>query len=467
VSLPCADHRPMRHASLLLVLAAISTACSSKSSGSSGGAGFDAAADGPVFDSSMEEAGDASTCQAPGVSPACIACVASHCASQSTAAQSACTAVTSCYCACAPGDVSCVRACGSAVTSSCVSSACDLASCAAGNCASECTVTVPASCTSEAGGPDAAPEASESDAAADAPGVDAGTDAPPGNDGGVLTIGTSPQPWGIAADANNVYWTAFDMSTPTAGVVLQAPIGGGAVTTLASGRNSPIGIAVDAANVYWGDDALMKIPIGGGTATTLTSSVAPWSIAVDANNVYWANVGYVAKMPIGGGATTVIGRTNGNGNAISLALVGSNLYWQESGSTITDTGTVVGASIEADGGNGIASTLVSGLISPLYVAADQNHLYVNDNGFLLQAPVAGGTPTTIASCGISSFLAVDATNIYFAGGTVEARAIGSSSSTALATGQETNGTLAINATSVFWGNWNASSSTGSIATIAK
>ena len=63
---------------------------------------------------------------------------------------------------------------------------------------------------------------------------------------------------------SNVHW--LDAITPPiekhldhlAGTVKKLPLGGGNVTTLASGQSSPTDIAVDAKSVYWTDS-------GGGT----------------------------------------------------------------------------------------------------------------------------------------------------------------------------------------------------------
>jgi DNA-binding beta-propeller fold protein YncE len=53
------------------------------------------------------------------------------------------------------------------------------------------------------------------------------------------------QVW-IACDGTNVYFT--DVSH---GTVAKVAVGGGAVTTLASGQTSPRDIAVDVTSVYW------------------------------------------------------------------------------------------------------------------------------------------------------------------------------------------------------------------------
>ena len=78
------------------------------------------------------------------------------------------------------------------------------------------------------------------------------------------------------------------------------PVGGGSVTTLASGQNDPGSLVVDGTHVYWVttavpsyDGTVNEVPLGGGSVTTLASGQNdPSSLAVDGTHVYWAHSNY-------------------------------------------------------------------------------------------------------------------------------------------------------------------------------
>ena len=75
---------------------------------------------------------------------------------------------------------------------------------------------------------------------------------------------------------------------------MKVPLGGGSLTTLASGQSSPFNIVLDSTSVYWANDTsnstVMKVPIGGGTPTTLAGGQSyPRAIAVDSTSIYWTD----------------------------------------------------------------------------------------------------------------------------------------------------------------------------------
>jgi hypothetical protein len=124
----------------------------------------------------------------PPVSSGCASCLSAQCATESATANSACAAVSACYCACDLGDICCAGRCAGDVNFSCVTAAEGLASCAQSSCSTACAVTASGACSGDASAPEAS-EASpvdsttpvdsgqDSTVTAEA-GVEAGTDAP-------------------------------------------------------------------------------------------------------------------------------------------------------------------------------------------------------------------------------------------------------------------------------------------------
>jgi hypothetical protein len=112
----------------------------------------------------------------------------------------------------------------------------------------------------------------------------------------------------IAIDANNVYWTNLgkmggnNLPALNTGSVLEVPIAGGAVITLASQESVPVGIALSGSHVYWTEYGLgslglvLSAPKGGGTVVPLVANLRnPYSLVVQGNTMYWSY--YMASAP--------------------------------------------------------------------------------------------------------------------------------------------------------------------------
>jgi hypothetical protein len=96
----------------------------------------------------------------------------------------------------------------------------------------------------------------------------------------------------LAVDAKNVYWT-----DTLGNVVASAKSGTGFSLVLASAQDQPFRLAQDSSNLYWTnagtqsmDGSIAMVAKNGGPAVILASGQRrPWGIAVDESSVYWTD----------------------------------------------------------------------------------------------------------------------------------------------------------------------------------
>jgi hypothetical protein len=204
--------------------------------------------------------------------------------------------------------------------------------------------------------------------------------------------------YAIVVDATHVYWTAFDFPSSEGGTVANVPIGGGAITTLASGQSLWGGaqLAKDAKSLYYSvyagaGEAIVSVPLAGGTPTTVIGSGADAALTTDGTYVYYSDQsGNISRVPVAGGTPTLIHQDPHY--AATLATDGVNLYW------LSHDDATTGSVTQMPAGGGPTIVLAGPYSNPpAGLAIDRQYVYWTANNAILRVPIGGGAVTTVES----------------------------------------------------------------------
>jgi len=276
----------------------------------------------------------------------------------------------------------------------------------------------------------------------------------------------------VATDGARVYWTTWGTSgSQDGGMIMSASVAGGASTTLASNEGTTTDIAVDAKNVYWMNYAkeLRAMPKDGGAPRTLFAQDQPMTFAIDDAFAYVTTTSAVWRVALEGGApeklvearvseaiaiddayvywvdrgtvgddSTALSRVAKTGGAAQVLASGRGLFSKTvMNALVVDATSVYWVATRADGvvakiakTGGAPETLVSGLVCPYALRSNGDALFFANaviacgpdkmpNRIFSSVARAGGATTSIANAepvGVNGAFAIDARNLYWAGG---------------------------------------------------
>jgi hypothetical protein len=187
-------------------------------------------------------------------------------------------------------------------------------------------------------------------------------------------------------------------------------------------------VAVDDTSVYWIETgvtttsgAVKKAPLSGdGTVVTLASGLGRLrGIAVDSTSVYFgesfdAGGGSLKKVPKSGGTVTLLAGWLTHDNIRSIAIDSTSVYY------FVFSG-ALGNGIFKIGLNGGAVSTIARGAADANIAVDETNVYfaggTATSGSIMVAPITGANPTNpavlVPDVGSVRAIAIDATNVYW------------------------------------------------------
>jgi len=200
-----------------------------------------------------------------------------------------------------------------------------------------------------------------------------GTIAAASLDGGspVVVVADAGTPAYIAVVGSDLYWT--DRLNPNGSIVART-LPGGAVRRIVAGERYPTGIAVVGTTVYWTvqqDDGLSKSLPDGGSASVSGNLNYPEDIVSDSTSMFIASPGSgIMKVALTGGNAAILSPFPDTDWAAGIDLDGNTLYF-----TFHVSGKV--ARMPKTGGP--VETIAVGQSSPYGIAVDAKAVYWANN----------------------------------------------------------------------------------------
>jgi hypothetical protein len=184
----------------------------------------------------------------------------------------------------------------------------------------------------------------------------------------VLTTGPVSPGSMVTTDGMNVYWANYQGQS-----VFQVPVNGGTATPVATGLGSgATGVAVLGGTVYWAvGQTIQSAPVGGGAVSVLASNqVGPSGIVATAMGIYWTTITpQNAVMGLFNGTTVPTTIAGNQPGVVEIATDGVNLYW-----------TTYVTLAKAPLGGGAVTVLVANQSTPQGLAVDDTSVYWYDDG---------------------------------------------------------------------------------------